>query len=145
MCCLADVAPHVTGEGGEALGTAYGTADAATCRVGPLSARVRRRRRAHHIGSLPVHGRHCWVVINLVITVVATLALLDELAPIGHLANAARAGTIAEAMRTEPFSLAVHSGGRLLTLLVPTVLSIDKPRGLTPCGHGLEAASTLGS
>jgi len=86
--------------------------------------------------------RHYWVVIKLVITVVATLVLLSELTPIHHLAAAARAGTIAgDAMRTERLSLAVHSGGGLLTLLVPTVLSIYKPRGLTRHGRRAEQSA----
>jgi hypothetical protein len=83
--------------------------------------------------------RHYWVVIKLIITVVATLVLLSELGPIGDLADSARAGKLeGDAMRAERTSLVVHSGGGLLTLLVPMVLSIYKPRGLTRYGRRKE-------
>lgn len=80
--------------------------------------------------------RHYWVVIKLVITIIATVVLLTELGPISEVAGAARAGAFGqETMRDERTSLVVHSGGGLVVLLVPTVLSIYKPRGLTRYGR----------
>jgi hypothetical protein len=80
--------------------------------------------------------RHYWVVIKLVITIIATVVLLTELDPISEVADAARATTFGpETMRDERTSLVVHSGGGLVVLLVPTILSIYKPRGLTRYGR----------
>ena len=80
--------------------------------------------------------RHYWVVIKLIITIIATVVLLTELEPIDHLADLARGEDFTgETLRTERFSLVLHSGGGLVTLLVPTVLSIYKPRGLTRYGR----------
>jgi hypothetical protein len=86
--------------------------------------------------------RHYWVVIKLVITLIATLVLFSELAPIQDVADLARTGTLtADSMRTERTSLVVHAAGGLLALLIPTVLSIYKPRGLTRWGRRHPAAT----
>lgn len=87
--------------------------------------------------------RHYSVVIKLVITVAATLVLLTQLDPIGHLADLARAGELQpQTMQTERTSLVVHAAGGLIALLVPTVLSIYKPAGRTRWGRAeLEATS----
>ncbi|MDP9417136.1 MAG: hypothetical protein M3P48_04735 [Actinomycetota bacterium] len=79
--------------------------------------------------------RHYWVVVKLGVTVVAVVVLLLQLPLIAYLADAARAAApfdekAGEARR----SLVVHSGAGLLVLLVPTVLGVYKPRGLTPYG-----------
>jgi len=75
--------------------------------------------------------RHYWVVVKLAVTTVAVLVLLTQLGPIRRLAESpAPAGR--HGGRT---SLVVHSGGGLLVLLVPTVLSIYKPRGMTRYGE----------
>lgn len=87
--------------------------------------------------------RHYWVVIKLIITIVATLVLITELAPIRYLAEEASSGTLAAGdLRSQRFSLIVHSGGGLIVLLVPTVLSIYKPKGLTRRGRRRLAAPT---
>ncbi len=79
--------------------------------------------------------RHYWVVVKLGVTVVAVVVLLLQLPLIAYLADAARAAApfdekAGEARR----SLVVHSGAGLLVLLVPPVLGVYKPRGLTPYG-----------
>ncbi len=80
--------------------------------------------------------RHYWVLIKLVVTVVATAVLLLQVGPIGRLADAARETTLSgPELREERASLVVHAGGGLLVLLVPTALSVYKPRGMT--GYGL--------
>jgi len=90
--------------------------------------------------------RHYWVVIKLVITIIATVVLLTELEPIRHLADAAREATLErETLRAERTSLVVHSGGGLVVLLVPTILSIYKPRGLTRYGQRKRRASAVGT
>ena len=86
---------------------------------------------------------HYWVVIKLVITVIAALVLLSELGPIRDMADAASSGTLSSTdLRTERFSLIVHSGVGVLVLLIPTALSIYKPKGLTRRGRRRAAASS---
>ena len=80
--------------------------------------------------------RHYWVVVKLVVTVIAAVVLLSAVEPITQVADAARLDTFGrDAMRAERTSLVIHSGGGLVTLLVPTVLSIYKPRGVTRFGR----------
>ena len=80
--------------------------------------------------------RHYWVVVKLVIAVVATAILLQQLGPIRYLAGAAAEGKLAGSdLRVARISLVVHAGGGLLVLLVPTILSIYKPRGMTRYGR----------
>lgn len=79
--------------------------------------------------------RHYWVVIKLVVTVVAVAVLLLQLEPIGLLAAEAREGTLSVgSLRDARTSLVVHAAGGIITLLVPTALSVYKPRGLTRYG-----------
>ena len=80
--------------------------------------------------------RHYWVIMKLLLVVVATIVLLLQLSPIGHLAGMAtgtglRAGELGGAR----LSLIVHASGGLAVLLGATVLAIYKPRGLTRYGH----------
>jgi hypothetical protein len=87
--------------------------------------------------------RHYWVVIKLALTIIATVVLLTELEPIGHLADtAARSPLSSGTLRAERTSLVVHSGGGLVVLIVPTVLSIYKPRGLTRYGRRKQRAAS---
>lgn len=74
--------------------------------------------------------RHYWVVVKLVLTVVATLVLLQETSSVGYLASLA-------ADTPDPRTLSStlpHSVGGLLILLTTAVLSVFKPRGLTRYG-----------
>jgi hypothetical protein len=64
--------------------------------------------------------RHWWVVVKLVITVVAALVLLQQLEPIGAMADASAIGEL----RSTRISL--DGAGGALVLLVPVVLSIYK-------------------
>ncbi len=80
--------------------------------------------------------RHYWVVVKLIITVLATVVLLQQLAPIRHLAGVVAQYPLDSGdLRGERASLVVHAGGGLLVLLVPTVLSIYKPPGMTRYGR----------
>jgi hypothetical protein len=85
--------------------------------------------------------RHYWVVIKFIITVVATVVLLLQLQPIGYLADVAAEPTLSGSDLREPrMSLVVHAGGGLLVLLVPTILSVYKPRGMTRYGQRKQRA-----
>lgn len=80
--------------------------------------------------------RHYWVLIKLVITIVATVILLMQLPSISNLAAEAARTTLSSGdLRESRLSLVVHGAGGLVVLLVPTVLSIYKPRGMTRYGQ----------
>ena len=75
--------------------------------------------------------RHYWVVLSLGITVFANLILVLHLPAVSGLAD--RAATPGVDVFTLGGDLA-HSLGGVLVLLVPLVLNIYKPRGLTRRG-----------
>jgi hypothetical protein len=80
--------------------------------------------------------RHYWVVAKLLVTVLATAILLLQLGPIDRLAAVAAERALVDGELHEArVSLVVHAAGGLATLLVPTALSIVKPRGLTRRGR----------
>ncbi|WP_211355024.1 hypothetical protein [Blastococcus colisei] len=74
--------------------------------------------------------RHYWVLVKLLLTLVATAVLVLETQTIRALAEAAASGADP---RELPGTLP-HSVGGLVVLLLVTVLSIYKPRGLTRYG-----------
>lgn len=74
--------------------------------------------------------RHYWVVVKLVLTLFATTILLFEAQTVRFMAQVASSGPDP---RNLPGSLP-HSIGGLLVLLIITVLSVYKPRGVTPYG-----------
>lgn len=79
--------------------------------------------------------RHYWVVAKLVITVLATLILLVHLQPIGHMADVVRATTLARGeLAGLRVQLVADAGAALVALLLATVLSVYKPRGMTAYG-----------
>jgi hypothetical protein len=77
--------------------------------------------------------RHYWVLVKFLLTVFATIILLLHMPTVSYFA-----GIAAE---TDSVSLAglrgelIHGGGGLLVLLAATILSIYKPRGMTPYGR----------
>jgi hypothetical protein len=74
--------------------------------------------------------RHYWVLAKLLLTLFATTVLLLETETIGRLAaSAASAADPRQLPGTLP-----HSVGGLVVLLVITVLSVFKPRGVTRYG-----------
>lgn len=79
--------------------------------------------------------RHYWVLIKLLITLLSTLLLVLHLQPIGHLGSVVAETTLAagelQGMRVQ---LVASAAAALGALLVATVLSVYKPRGLTPYG-----------
>ena len=79
--------------------------------------------------------RHYWVLAKLVITGFATIILLVKLELVAYAANLATQAIPSEAsLRLAGMELVAHSAAGLLLLFVPLVLSIYKPRGLTPYG-----------
>jgi hypothetical protein len=74
--------------------------------------------------------RHYWVVIKLILTLVATLVLLQETNSVSYLANLADTTPDPRALS----STLPHSIGGLIILLTTAILSVFKPRGLTRYG-----------
>ena len=76
--------------------------------------------------------RHYWVLFSLVLTILATVVLLDHMQTVSFFAGVAAETDSADVggLRGE----LLHAGVGLLVLLVITVLNVYKPRGLTPYG-----------
>jgi hypothetical protein len=83
--------------------------------------------------------RHHWTVAKLFITVVSTAILLVHMRPITLLGGVALhdPGALA-GLREVRLQLVAASGGALLALVVSTVLSVYKPRGLTWLGRRVQ-------
>ena len=79
--------------------------------------------------------RHYWVVAKLLMNVFATLVVVLYMQTLGYLANVARATTGDDLAELRSPSVVLHAGGALVLLLVATVLSIYKPRGMTRYGQ----------
>src|SRR5882724_6486658 len=79
--------------------------------------------------------RHYWVLVKLLLTVFATIVLLIKMELIGYAARLAAETTLSRAdLRAAGIQLVVHAAGGLLVLLVPAVLSVYKPPGVTRYG-----------
>ncbi|MEO5765414.1 MAG: hypothetical protein ABIR52_08925 [Casimicrobiaceae bacterium] len=80
--------------------------------------------------------RHYWVLAKLLLTAFATTILLIKLKMIGHAAQLAAETILPRAdLSTVGMELRFHAAAGLLLLLVPAVLSVYKPQGLTPYGR----------
>lgn len=80
--------------------------------------------------------RHYWVLAKLLLTAFATTILLIKLKMIGHAAQLAAETILPRAdLSTVGMELRFHAAAGLLVLLVPAVLSVYKPLGLTPYGR----------
>ena len=80
--------------------------------------------------------RHYWVFAKLVLTAFATTILLMKLRMISDAARlAAEAILPLTDLRTVGTELRFHAAAGLLVLLVPAILSVYKPRGLTSYGR----------
>jgi uncharacterized membrane protein len=78
--------------------------------------------------------RHYWVVIKFVITVVSSVILFMYTQTLEQLGDLARNSTLSiEALRNG--SPVLHASAAILALLVNTVLSVYKPRGMTAYGR----------
>jgi hypothetical protein len=78
--------------------------------------------------------RHYWVVFKLVITVFASIVLLIYMQTFRFMAGVAADPNVDLTIVRNP-SPGLHAGLALVVLLVPTLLSVYKPRGLTPYGQ----------
>jgi hypothetical protein len=84
--------------------------------------------------------RHWWVAVKLLLTSVATVVLLLQVPGIRTMADAARSGAEPSDLR----GTLAHSIGGLLVLVIITVLSTYKPRGLTRYGWRRQQAERDG-
>jgi hypothetical protein len=79
--------------------------------------------------------RHYWVLVKLVITAVSTFLLLTHMQGISFMADVAgRIALGSDDLRGLRVQLIVDAAAAIGALLVTTLLSIYKPRGLTPYG-----------
>jgi hypothetical protein len=78
--------------------------------------------------------RHYWVVISLLLTLFATIVLIQHMQTVSFFAEVAANGENLEMLRNALGGEVFHGGIGLLVLLVVQVLNIYKPRGLTPYG-----------
>jgi hypothetical protein len=83
------------------------------------------------LGTMWGLWRYYWVVAKLLLTVFATIVLLLQMDTIGRLADLAADGALSTADLGQQTRLVVHAAGGLLVLLVPVVLSVYKPWGIT--------------
>jgi hypothetical protein len=80
--------------------------------------------------------RHYWILAKLLLTAFTTIVLLVKMELIGYAARLAAETILPDAdLRAAGTQLAVHAASGLLVLLVPAVLSVYKPWGLTPYGR----------
>ncbi|TIM70677.1 MAG: hypothetical protein E5Y52_01500 [Mesorhizobium sp.] len=77
--------------------------------------------------------RSYWVIVKLVLTVIALIVLLIQTSTISQLASAAADGTLAAATGGR-FAMVLHAAGGAVVLVIATILSIFKPRGMTRYG-----------
>lgn len=77
--------------------------------------------------------RHYWVVIKLLLTLFATLVLLQYTRTVSYFAGVASTPDGSDPAGL--WSYLLHSGVALALLLVATVLAVYKPRGLTRYGR----------
>jgi hypothetical protein len=79
--------------------------------------------------------RHYWVLAKLLLNVLVTIVLLLQMDGISYMAGVATETTLSGADLLElRRSIRTHAAGGLLVLLVPVVLSLYKPSGLTRYG-----------
>jgi hypothetical protein len=79
--------------------------------------------------------RHYWVLAKLLLTVFATIVLLVKMELISYAARLSAETTLSSAdLRAAGLQLVIHASGGLLVLLVPAVLSVYKPSGMTRYG-----------
>lgn len=77
--------------------------------------------------------RYYWVVIKLVLTIIAVVVLMIQTANIGTVAQMALNGHLDD-LTGPRAGMILHASAGLGVLVVITILSVYKPRGLTPIG-----------
>jgi hypothetical protein len=82
--------------------------------------------------------RHYWVLAKILMTIPATLVLLVHMKPIDDIARVAAKAPLSGAdLHGLRIQLMVQPGAALVVLLVATVLSVYKPKGMTRYGFPL--------
>lgn len=84
--------------------------------------------------------RYYWLIIKLVLTLIAVTVLMLQTSTINMLSDAALRGDLS-AMNAPRVAMILHGAGGLVVLIVATILSIYKPRGMTAYGARKIAAS----
>lgn len=80
--------------------------------------------------------RHYWVVAKLLLTLLATALLLVHMQPVGHLADAVLAASLAHGeLAGLRIQMVADAAAALVALLTAVALSIYKPSGLTEYGR----------
>jgi hypothetical protein len=80
--------------------------------------------------------RYYWVLLKLVITLLATIVLLIHTQPIDLLASvAAKTAVLSADLQGAQLDMVIASSASIMVLLVLTVLSVYKPRGMTRYGQ----------
>lgn len=77
--------------------------------------------------------RYYWVIVKLVLTVISVAVLMIQTQNIGMGAQMALAGQM-DGLAGPRNGMILHATGGLIVLLVITILSIYKPRGMTAIG-----------
>jgi hypothetical protein len=76
--------------------------------------------------------RHYWVIFKLLIAIVATALLLLHMQPTSYVATVAANTTLNAAdLQSVRIQLIADAGAAIVVLVIATVLSVYKPRGLT--------------
>jgi ABC-type transport system involved in cytochrome c biogenesis permease subunit len=79
--------------------------------------------------------RHYWVLVKLLLTLFTLIVLLLQMEGISYMATASTETTL---LNTDLLglrrSLVIHAAGGLVVLLLTTMLSVYKPRGMTRYG-----------
>ncbi len=89
--------------------------------------------------------RHYWVLVKLLLTAFATIVLLVKMELIGYAARLSAETTLFRAdLRAAGIQLVIHASGGLLVLLVPAILSVYKPAGMTRYGWRKRSAIAPG-
>lgn len=84
--------------------------------------------------------RHYWILCRLAITLLVGILLLEYTRTIKYLTEqAADPSTVVTDLRTLALPPVLHAGMAVLALLVPTALSVIKPRGITRFGQHRQA------
>lgn len=80
--------------------------------------------------------QHYWVLAKLLLTGFVTIILLLQMKSISFLGDTAEKMDLNSVNLLEArMSLVAHAAGGLLVLLIPTALSVYKPRGMTRYGR----------
>jgi hypothetical protein len=77
--------------------------------------------------------RYYWVVVKLVLSIIAVVVLMIQTENIGMVAQMALAGQF-EGQAGPRSGMILHATGGMAVLVVVTILSIYKPRGMTRIG-----------